>query len=408
MRNTIISVLIVFTLISFTACTKNETANGVNAIKSNDDLEIETININEMPWDEVKNIVGFSQDDFNIETDDQVFFDVYHMMTSCKEGYYFVSGDFLYFIDRKTLKTVPLCNKPDCEHTYQYSDCNAYLPLEQYLTDFGLYYYNSNLYILGTDGELDSKSIYLYEISKDGKERNRKFKIVDFGSSVNDMKIHFTVHKGVGYISYGTDKKAELFSFNLDDTDNKLIKLDEIKGLGAEIYRIQGCDKGISYQYGCFTDKNCENFEGGIRVLIDSKRKTIVENAIKTYIIAEGNVYYETANGTEIYDLSSGKTSEFKSDKIANSIMYDGRYFYLYDNMMDNNYKVYVYDKNKKLVNTLNTSQDCKELLFGDKDYFFRLDSKIVADEMAVNLYAIDKSDIEKSTQWQLVYKNEN
>ena len=92
----------------------------------------------------------------------------------------------------------------------------------------------------------------------------------------------------------------------------------------------------------------------------------------------------------------------------ANSIMYDGRYFYIYDNMMDNNYRVYVYDKNKKLVNTLNTSQDCKELLFGDKDYFFRLDSKTVEDEMAVNLYAIDKSDIEKSTQWQLVYKNEN
>lgn len=386
----------------FTAC-KDKTESNDSSPK-----KLETISAKEMPQNEVKNIVGFSKDNFNIETDDQVFFDVYHMMTSCNEGYYIQNGEFLYFIDRKTLKMVPLCNKPDCEHTMESSDCNAYLPSEQYLTEFGLYYYNSNLYVLGTDGELDSKSIYLYEISKDGQERNKKFKIFDFGSSVNDMNICFIVHKGVGYISYGTDKKSELVSFNLDDSDNKLIKLDEINGIGAEIYRLQGCDNGISYQYGCFTDEKYENFEGGIKVSIDGKMKTIVDNAIKTYIIAEGNVYYETTNGTKVYDISLGKTTEFKSEENANSIIYDGKYFYKYDNMLDSNYTVYVYDKNERLVNTIDTSQDCTELLFGDKDYFFRSDSSEESGEMTTKLYALDKSTIEKSPQWKLVYQSGN
>ncbi len=398
MKKFFATIMFIILIFSLTSCNNEKSSNETSR-------KTETIELKEMSSNKVKSIVGFTLDSFNIETDDQVFFDVYHAMTSCKEGYYFTKDEFLYFIDKDTLQTVPLCNKPDCEHNIECPDCNAYLPVEQYLTYFGLYYYNSNIYILGTDGELNSKSLYLYEISKDGKERNKKCKIVDFGSSVDDMKIQFIVHKGIGYISYGTDKKAELFSFNIDDKDGNLIKLDEIQGIGAEIYRLQGCDNGISYQYGCFTDNECNNFEGGIRVIIDNEKKTIVDNAIKTYIIAEGKVYYETTSGTKINDLSSGKTTDFKSKGNANSIIYDGRYFYLYDNMLDNNYKVYVYDKNQNLINTINTSENCFELLFGDKDYFFRMDTSTEEDETTVKVYVIDKANIEKSTQWQLIYE---
>ena len=45
-------------------------------------------------------------------------------ITPADGGYYFLSGNYLCFLDGETLDAVPVCNRPDCQHND--TSCNAY------------------------------------------------------------------------------------------------------------------------------------------------------------------------------------------------------------------------------------------------------------------------------------------
>ena len=349
------------------------------------------------------NVSGFSLDSYNIETDDQVFFDDNHSMVSCKEGYYYFIGEVLYFFDRNSKQSVPVCSKPDCSHTSNDLDCNAYFAVEQYYTSLGIYYYNSNLYLLANDGTDNTKSLYLYKISKDGSSREQVCHIEDFGSDIGSMQIHFVVQKGTGYLSYTVENKAEIYSFNIEEKNPTLNKIDEISGAGAEIYRLHGCDNGISYQYGSFTDENLEVFEGGIKIYINGNSQTVAKNAVKPYVIANGNVYYETADSIKNYSLKSGDTSKFKTVSEAYSLNYDGKYFYAYDCMADEQ-TVYVYDDEQKNIGKFDTPSgaDSVFFIFGDTDLFF---CECLDENNNGILYYLDKSQIGTGKyEWKTVF----
>lgn len=351
----------------------------------------------------ISNVVGYSEDSFNIENDYQTFFGDDNSIVACNEGYYYFMGEFIYFLDKKTDLAVPLCNKPDCTHTSKDIDCNAYFNVDQYYNHLGLYYYDSNIYIIGNDGKENSNKLYLYKISKDGSVREQSSYLGEFGSNINDMQIRFIIHKGIGYLAYSGDNKYELYSFNINEDKPQMKKIDKINGIGAEIYRLYGCDDGISYQYGCFTDESLETFEGGIKVCLNDKPQVVVNDAIKPYVIANGNVYYETNNGIKIRSLKSNKTENFNTESNSYSLNYDGRYFYAYNVMVDGSQAIYVYDNKQNYLGKFNTPDDTFSLLFGDTERFFCM---CVDDKNASVLKYLDKSQIKDNiniTEWKTV-----
>lgn len=62
-------------------------------------------------------------------TDYQYMYDN-HPMAESPDGYYFLAGYYLYYIDKANMEAIPLCNKPNCLHQNETNpekvlDCNA-------------------------------------------------------------------------------------------------------------------------------------------------------------------------------------------------------------------------------------------------------------------------------------------
>lgn len=70
-------------------------------------------------------------------------------LTASQTGYYFLDGNFLYYMDKGTLDPVPLCKRPDCLHSketdpYKRGNCEAYIYAERIFYDNGAVYALSN------------------------------------------------------------------------------------------------------------------------------------------------------------------------------------------------------------------------------------------------------------------------
>lgn len=318
---------------------------------------------------------GFSWDSFNIETDDPVFISGYHQIAVCAKGYYFIYSDILYFRDKSSEQCVPVCAKPDCTHENDdLKTCNAYFNNSTFYSNRGLYYYDSNLYMLGNDGKGEfgnGEGLYLYKIFMDGTHREMLYNLADFASSLSDLKLNFTVHRGKGYISYSEETKSSMFSFNIDDKNLNMTEIDVLEGTAPEFYRLKGYGNYLVYQYFYYEDKNLDEFCGGIKVYDGTNCQFLIKDAIKTYCITDSKVYYETTKGIKIYDIKTGTTSDFKTENSAYAINCDGKYLYTYDNNSDDNFVVYVYEKSGEMIDEIKTPEGCFDLIFGDEELFF-------------------------------------
>ena len=359
---------IIFLVFILSACANsNETKpiNPTSAQSSNtSDASVDTTSLS-----------GFSWDSFNIETDDPVFMSGYHQIAVCAKGYYFIYSDILYFRDKSSEQCVPVCAKPDCTHENDdLKTCNAYFNNSTFYSNRGVYYYDSNLYMLGNDGKGEfgnGEGLYLYKISMDGTHREMLFNLADFASSLSDLKLNFTVHRGKGYISYSEETKSSLVSFDIDDKNLNMTEVDVLEGTAPEFYRLKGYGNYLVYQFFYYEDKNLEKFCGGIKVYDGANHQILIKDAIKTYCITDSKVYYETTKGIKIYDIKTGTTSDLKTENNAYAINCDGKYFYTYDNNSDDNFVVYVYEKSGEMIDEIKTPESCFDLIFGDEELFF-------------------------------------
>ena len=111
--------------------------------------------------------------EFNPDTDYNTNYDQFgygSQFVETDDGYYYLtSARFLRFIDKKTMKDIALCNKPECSHELGDEDiCNAYLGV---MAPAELYYYKGKLYGFtdrSSAEEIGDSGKYLCEISKDG------------------------------------------------------------------------------------------------------------------------------------------------------------------------------------------------------------------------------------------------
>ena len=162
-------------------------------------------------------------------------------------GYYFMEEDFLYFTDKSTMKTVALCNKPNCLHQAEtdpqkISECNAYIPAfgNSYLS-----WWDGSLYAVVTrnqDGEYLGKEA-LMRISSDGTQR-------EYICELSTEPSCATVHRGkfyYGSYTYSIEEGIEA------DYQVKCIDLTQ-KGAKEEIL-LQGNKPGGYLQHMlCYGD----------------------------------------------------------------------------------------------------------------------------------------------------------
>ena len=108
------------------------------------------------------------------------------------QGYFFLQGHYIFYLDDETKTLVPFCIKADCLHNKEtneekYSYCNAYV--DGFLSDAGIAFYDGYLYVYSEEkGEA-----FLRRIKEDGTERD----IVYTWKTpvVND----WIIHRGVFY-----------------------------------------------------------------------------------------------------------------------------------------------------------------------------------------------------------------
>lgn len=405
MKKAVIICLIILVFIMSACANNNEKTASTNTDES---TSVQSSIIPDASVDTTQ-LSGFSWDNFNIETDDPVFMSGYHDIAVCDKGYYFVYSEILYFKDKLSNQCVPVCAKPDCTHEKNdLETCNAYFNCITFDYNRGMYYYDSNLYMLGNDGSGEhgrGEGLYLYKISMDGTQREMLYNLADFASSLEDVKLEFLIHRGKGYFSYSEETKSSLYSFDIDNKNLNMTAVDVLEGTAPEFYRLRGYGDYLIYQYFYYEDESLEKFSGGIKVYDGNNHQVLIKDAIKTYCITDSKVYYETSKGTKIYDIKTGKTSDFKTKNNAYAINYDGKYFYTYDNNLDKNYVVYVYSKIGEMIDTIKTPKDCFMLSFGDDELFF-------AETKFFEKADIGKANIDWEKNWQdssdKYYNNDN
>lgn len=108
-----------------------------------------------------------------------------------EDGYYFLSGFYLYYADKTTMNPVILCNKPNCLHSDETSpekitNCNACFPGKP--SGGSVSYFNGNIYVLESDGSDKSGNAYkLIKLSKDGTKRKT---VLHFKYTPSSLVIH--------------------------------------------------------------------------------------------------------------------------------------------------------------------------------------------------------------------------
>lgn len=107
-------------------------------------------------------------------------------MAESESGYYFLGGEYLYFMDKASMAPVIVCNKPNCLHNEETDStktlyCNAFFEGAK-----SLFYYNGSLYISTTRTTMTSESEFL-KVTLDGTRRETLF---GFDGGISSAALH--------------------------------------------------------------------------------------------------------------------------------------------------------------------------------------------------------------------------
>ena len=144
-----------------------------------------------------------------------------HSMAESDSGYYFLGGQYLYFVDKANMTPVIVCNKPNCLHNEETDStktlyCNAFFEGAK-----SLFYYNDELYISTTRTTMTSESEFL-KVSLDGTRRKSSFK---FDGAISSAALH----RGVLYYA------AQVWDANGQAIVS--VSASKLNGKSKEIYK---------------------------------------------------------------------------------------------------------------------------------------------------------------------------
>ena len=315
---------------------------------------------------EIVPIEGFTNTEYNPETDNQYFWNGYGQATSVNDGYYLHDFLFLYYADKDKMDFQPVCSNPVCDH--QNVDCDAYIDSAMYLQYYGGYLY----YVLADEGKYLS---VLYRKKLDGSVVEKVGELLE-----SQVIPTITIHRGYAYFS--TEEYGESVTFyrmKLEKSSKKEELFVYDKGVYPEIYNLQGYGDGVFFDTGYYQDTKFNNPTYNIYYYDTNEAavKLVKEDVGGVYTAAEGNLYYFKDGGIYKYDTSSSEESLFYAIDEMVYLSYDGRYLYL-NNMYSidleqtpaDEHKLYVVDLQGKYIDTIELTE--YECLYGDSDYLFQ------------------------------------
>ena len=241
-------------------------------------------------------------DEYNQGTDYQYMLDCGMnggaTMARGENGYFFLQGHYIYYLDDETQTLVPLCNKANCMHNEEtdpdrYADCNAYV---EYASSIA--YCNGYLYVV--DGMGDQT---LYRIKENGAVRESVMEWpVEGGMSVGLWSVHRDK-------VYYTEQSIEVDGEDVDDVC--YLKCASLKGSSkAEPETVYELPEGL--------------------ILVSFGTIQAYGNYVYFPVIAVTEGDYELYYKTFIYSIRDGSLTELAPEEgeelqIAGVTFWDGR-----------------------------------------------------------------------------------
>ena len=328
-------------------------------------------------------------------------------MAISDKGYYYWGRQgfyhYLYFMDRTTGKSVPLCNRPDCEHIGK--ECNAYFNNGEtspdgieYDTNL-LFYYDGYVYVLGHNGEGQQ---YLYKLSEDGSKKEQYMKLYKKeltqpgaeGYSAMYSTPEVCIHKGYVYYIIPRETVPTLYRIQLGtEMVEEVIKIDTER---PNLYRMLAYGDFVFFQAGTYSEDYLK-VDGGIFAynITNGDIKLVKDDAISTYKLNGTNLYYSTGDGIYKKDMYDGTEKKIISYEKRSVFSVAGNYIYLEDG-----YDLKVYDEKGEYILTVKEGegQSVPSIYYGDSDYIFAKGSETVDGEKQSYIFYLDVSEIANGT----------
>lgn len=343
--------------------------------------------------------------------DEQYYFfkpNVYILtLAESEDGYYFFSGpnqSYLYFMDKKNLKPVILCNKPNClsiEETdgSKITDCNAFFGGN----NLDLEYYNGKLYVLGSDLRDTSIVFSLYAVSLDG---TRRTKIIEFKDMIQQLIIHrgyiYYYANDNGTISGSEDKTESEYKICRIDLNNVKCEPETIfagKGIYGNIGKLTGYGNGVYFHVYQYTDPKLESLSSSLYKysLSDKSASIIVDNDVGFFTFYQDLILFSNIERKIITCDLNGKSGHVIDGLVGVPLGADNDYIYVTDSDK-NGSKFSIHDWQGNTIYDFGY-QDVGYVFYGGNDeYFFISDDGSKSNQYGsiYAIYGIEKNKIRK------------
>lgn len=175
-------------------------------------------------------------DSYNKETDYPYSFISMNeiAIAPAENGYYYIKGDFLFFLDGTSKEMAVVCNRPDCKHQYETDSkevwkCDGYLGGAMFRN---VQVYEGAVYAL-TKGSTENDVLdlgtgdKLTKISLDGTKREDIRPVsITYGGSAQPLRIH----RGYAYYIEISKEGEALYRFPLNDPQTKVEMVYSVDG----------------------------------------------------------------------------------------------------------------------------------------------------------------------------------
>ena len=361
------------------------------------------------------NAIVYDPNQYDFEHDDQYYFTKlsasYPSVAKSADGYYFFSGEsnsYLYYMDKKTMNPVILCNKPECLHAEESDSqkrerCNAF-----FYQSNNLIYYNQNLYAIGFDPESLTGGLVLTRISLDGTSQKV---VAKFKDAVQRLIIHR------GFIYYAVDdltsdsndtvtqNTCEIYRISMDKTEAIPEPVFNGKGFGGIIGYLAGYKGNIYFLFLQYTDSTLMKLSSSLyKYSITGGKPEMIKENVSSFAFCNDQLVCSDINrNVEITSLDGTNAGTIQA--VAGYPMGADDYIYVYqaDSSGD---KLVIYDWKGHVISDYGKIAAKCMPYGGDELYFFMEDehNQSVSGNSHI-IYMIDKRKLPESTEPKKIFE---
>jgi len=224
-------------------------------------------------------------------------------MIDTKDGYYFINHKFIYYRDKSTEETIPVCNKPECLHNDE--SCNAFLGKGIVRI---LAYYSNKIYYIVEDTISGSMCDILYEFTPDGKHKQLHVfpELVDYTAFHRGFLYYNTTDNGtISGKEEDTQTTVHFYRIPIRNLDSKPELLYEYKGIYADLCKLLCYGNNIYFVQFAYVDPSMKQFYTQMNKynILDGTMNAILEGCYAQYTIFNDKLAFTDGEGTYLCDL---------------------------------------------------------------------------------------------------------